>query len=65
MIETDFPELDIEATVVVLLHRFNRGQIELPVEVELCPPGLEGKGWRAAAVRTLKEARERERSRLH
>jgi hypothetical protein len=61
-IEVGFPEIDIQTTVTVLLRRFHLGKIELPPEVELCPVGLEAEGWRVAAIRTLKEARERNRA---
>ena len=55
-IEVQFPEIDIETTITVLLHRFHHGKIPLPLEVELCPPGREVLGWRAAAIRVLEEA---------
>lgn len=54
-----FSEVDIESTVTVLLWRFDHGKIPLPLEVELCPIGSEREGWRAAAIRTLREAAER------
>lgn len=57
----EFPEIDIETTVTVLLHRFHVGKIELPLEVELCPIGLEAQGWRAAAIRVLREAEARKK----
>lgn len=60
-IQTDFPEIDIESTVTVLIWRFQNRKMELPIEVELCPPGMEAEGWRAAARRVLLEARNRER----
>lgn len=53
-----FPEIEIESTVTVLLWKFDHGKIPLPLEVELCPIGLEKDGWRAAAVRVLREAAE-------
>lgn len=59
MIETDFPEIDIETTVAVYLKRFHAGKIPLPLEVEICPPGFEREGWRAFARRILREARAR------
>lgn len=55
-ISVEFPEIDIQTTVTVLLWRFQQGQIELPTEVELCPVGFEVHGWRAAAIRILKES---------
>lgn len=60
-IQTDFPEIDIETTVTVLLWRFQNRKMELPIEVELCPPGMEVEGWKAAARRVLLEAKKRER----
>lgn len=60
MIETDFPEIDIETTVTVLMHRFHTGKLPLPLEVEMCPIGFEAEGWKAAARRVLKEARARQ-----
>ena len=54
-IEVDFSELEIETTVTVLLHKFQIGKIELPMEVALCLPGMEATGWRAAARRVLKD----------
>ena len=59
IVETDFPEIDIETTVTELLWRFREGKIALPTEVELCPLGLEADGWRAAARRVLREAAQR------
>lgn len=60
-VQTDFPEIDIETTVTVLIWRFQNRKIPLPIEVELCPIGMEAEGWRAAARRTLLEAKNRER----
>lgn len=60
-IQTDFPEIDIETTVTVLLWRFQNYKMPLPIEVELCPIGLEAEGWKAAARRVLLEAKLRER----
>lgn len=58
---TGFSEMDIEATVVVHLKWFHQGKIALPMEVELCPIGLEAQGWRAYALRILREAAEKRR----
>lgn len=58
---SEFPEIDIQTTVTVLLHRFHTGKIELPVEVDLCLPGFEVIGWRRAAERVLREARAKQK----
>lgn len=64
-IETsEFPEIDIETTITVLLHRFHTGQIELPQAVELCLPGFEAIGWRQEALRILREARAKQQQPL-
>lgn len=55
MIEVGFQEVEIQTTMLVLLWRWKHDKIPLPAEVELCLPGMEIEGWRAAAIRTLKE----------
>lgn len=68
-IQVEFSEMDIEATIVVHLRWFHMGKIELPMEVQLCPIGLEAQGWRIYAIRILREAakrrQEKERLTIH
>lgn len=56
---TEFPEIDIETTVTVGLWRFHNSKMELPVEVQLCPIGMEAEGWRRWAINQLIAAKRR------
>lgn len=59
IILTEFPEVDIETTITVGLYRFHNRKMELPIEVQLCPIGLEKEGWRRWAIKVLQEAKKR------
>lgn len=56
---SEFPEIDIETTITVGLYRFHNRKMELPLEVQLTPPGLEAEGWRRWAIKVLQEAKAR------
>lgn len=54
-----FSEVEIETTITVGLWRFQNSKMELPTEVELCLVGQEAHGWRAWAIKTLRQAAEK------
>lgn len=54
MIETPFSEIEIQTTVTVGINLFQNRKMELPLEVHLCPPGLEAVGWRRWAEKVLR-----------
>lgn len=54
MIETPFSEMEIQTTVTVGLHLFHSNRMALPLEVHLCPPGMEAHGWRRWAEKVLR-----------
>lgn len=59
VILTEFPEIDIETTITYGLYKFHNRKMELPLEVQLTPPGLEAEGWRRWAINVLIEAKKR------
>lgn len=55
-IDVGFDEADLACTVVMLKAQVAAGVMDTPLAVELCPPGMDGPGWRRAAEEYLENA---------